>query len=97
MASLHYSADALEDLDRLTDFLLKSDAESAASTAGLILRALGILEEHPLVGRPAGGELRELVISRGRTGYVALYRYREDIDMATVLAIRHQRESGFVD
>lgn len=97
MASLLYSATSLEDLDRLADFLLESDPASAADTAGLIMRGLGILEEHPLVGRPVSDELRELVISRGRTGYVALYRYREDVDVAIVLAIRHQRESGFGD
>jgi len=47
------------------------------------------------MGQPVDGGLRQLVISRGRTGYVALYRYREDIDQAVVLAIRHQREAGF--
>jgi plasmid stabilization system protein ParE len=94
VASLLYAAGAIEDLDRLTDFLLESDPVSAADTPGLVMRGLGILEEHPLVGRPVSDGLRELVISRGRTGYVALYRYREDIDVAIVLAIRHQRESG---
>lgn len=29
----------------------------------------------PLIGRPAKGGMRELVISRGKTGYLALYRY----------------------
>lgn len=97
MAALLYTADALEDLDRLEDFLLESDPTSAVTTPDLITRALEILEEHPYVGRPAGGDLHELVISRGRTGYVALYRYREELDIAIVLAIRHQRESGFHD
>jgi plasmid stabilization system protein ParE len=39
--------------------------------------------------------LRELVISRGRTGYVALYSFEEDQDAVLVLAIRHQREAGY--
>lgn len=38
--------------------------------------------------------MRELVISRGSTGYIALYRYHEIRDVVTVLAIRHQREVG---
>lgn len=97
MASLLLSAEALDDLDRLEDFLRQSDAASSASTPALILRALGILEEHPCMGQPVDGGLRQLVISRGRTGYVALYRYREDIDVAVVLAIRHQREAGFAE
>ena len=38
--------------------------------------------------------MRELVISHGSTGYLALYRYHEIRDLVTVLAIRHQRELG---
>lgn len=38
--------------------------------------------------------MRELVISRGSTGYIALYLYHEIRDVVTVLAIRHQREVG---
>ena len=40
--------------------------------------------------------LRELVISRGRTGYVALYSLEEGQDAALILAIRHQREAGYL-
>jgi plasmid stabilization system protein ParE len=46
---------------------------------------------HPLLGRPAGHGLRELLISRGRTGYVALYQYDAATDAVVVLAVRHQR------
>lgn len=45
-----------------------------------------------LLGRSVRSELRELVISFGRTGYVALYRVvRSQVE---VLSIRHQREVG---
>jgi hypothetical protein len=36
------------------------------------------------------------VISRGKTGYLALYHYDEARDRILVLAIRHQREAGFI-
>jgi hypothetical protein len=39
--------------------------------------------------------MRERVVSRGRTGYLALYDYDEVRDVAVVLAIRHQREAGY--
>jgi hypothetical protein len=39
--------------------------------------------------------LRELVISRGRTGYVALYTYDKERDRVWIKTIRHQREGGF--
>lgn len=53
-----------------------------------------MLRLHPNIGRRCGNRVRELVISRGKTGYVALYRYDEIRDVARVLAIRHQREIG---
>jgi len=48
-----------------------------------------------LIGRPVESNYRELVISRGRSGYIALYRYHETRDVVLVLAIRHQREAGY--
>jgi len=57
--------------------------------------ALQTLQDHPLIGRPVEADLRELLISRGRTGYVALYRYNPATDIVLVLRIRHQRELDF--
>jgi plasmid stabilization system protein ParE len=61
----------------------------------LISEAVQVLGNHPLVGRPAEHDMRELVISRGRSGYLALYSYEEEHDTVLVLAIRHQREAGY--
>lgn len=88
---------ALDELDRLADFLLERSPSLAAGTAALIVQALGVLKDHPLIGRPVEAGLRELLISRGRTGYVALYRYQVEIDRVLVLAIRHQRETVETD
>lgn len=95
MARLIYSERALADLERLTDFLAASDRLAAAETVGLIEEAIGLLRRHPLIGRPVEHELRELVISRGRTGCVALYSFEENHDAILILAIRHQREAGY--
>ena len=38
-------------------------------------------------------EYRELVIGRGNSGYVVLYRY--DGAIAVILAVRHQKEAGY--
>ena len=55
-----------------------------------------MLARHPLIGRPTEEEpLRELVISRGRTGYVALYSYEQAEDVVIVQSVRHQREAGY--
>jgi plasmid stabilization system protein ParE len=87
-----YSASALADLDRLIDFLATHDPAVAAA---LIADAVTVLARHPYLGRPLRGLLRELVVSHGRTGYVALYRVAARHDRVEILAIRHQREAGY--
>ena len=89
---------ALNDMERLTDFLLEGDeAQAARDTIPVLLRGLAILAEHPMIGHKVEADLRELVISRGRSGYVALYDYEPKRDTVIVQAIRHQREGGYGD
>ena len=95
MAKLIYSEQALSDLERLTEFLIETDRFVAEETIGLIVEAVELLNRHPLIGRSVEHELRELVISRGRTGYVALYSFEEAFDVVLILALRHQREAGY--
>ena len=95
MTELVYTEQALLDLERLSDFLLHTDPQAAEDTAALILDALEILLQHPEIGRKVHFGQRELVISRGRTGYLALYRFLPHVDRVLVLAMRHQRESGY--
>jgi addiction module RelE/StbE family toxin len=97
MSSLGFDRRALEDLDRLSDFLIAENPDAAEAILLLIRGALAILESHPLIGRVVEGGLRELVISQGSTGYLALYHYRKAADHVQVRAIRHQREAGFED
>ncbi len=95
MARLIYSSQALRDLERLGDFLLDSDPRAAGATLDLIEEAVLVLGRHPLIGRPVESGLHELVISRGRSGYVALYSFEQAHDAVLILAIRHQREAGY--
>lgn len=95
MTRLVLAPRALADIERLTEFLLESDATAASATAEILIDGLSILKQHALVGRVIESGLRELVISRGRSGYVALYRYDVASDTALILAIRHQREGGY--
>jgi addiction module RelE/StbE family toxin len=95
LAALIYAAQALADLERLTDFLIAQDPQAALDTIGLIEEAVAILRRHPDIGRPAEEGMRELVISRGRIGYLALYDIVEAEDTVLILAIRHRREAGY--
>lgn len=95
MSRLAYSPRAVSDLERLAAFLQESGPVMATATAKRIVSALDMLRENPLIGRIVERDWRELVISRGRTGYVALYQYDEALDRVVVHAVRHQREAGY--
>jgi len=92
VARVVYSRNALANLERAFDFLAEHDPDAAVDAASAIQSAVDALAPHPLIGRRLRGEIRELVISFGRTGYVALYRFVPARDEVRVLAIRHQRE-----
>jgi plasmid stabilization system protein ParE len=96
MASVVYSARSLVHLERAFQFLRDDNPQAALDAAAAIQSAVDTLAAHPLLGRRVQGDIRELVISYGRTGYVALYRYVVGRDEVRILAIRHQRELGFV-
>ena len=97
MSRLVFSPRALQDIERCVEFLIDSDPAAASATNALIVSGLRMLKDHPLVGRPVELAYREMLISRGRNGYIALYKYEVERDIAIVLAIRHQRESGYPD
>ena len=96
MAEVDYSARALLDIERAFQFLRAENPTAAVDAAAAISSAVANLGAHPLIGRRVEGELRELVISYGRTGYVALYRFVIGRDEVRILAIRHQRELGYL-
>jgi plasmid stabilization system protein ParE len=77
-------------------FLREKNPEVAIAGATAIRSAVENLAAHPLTGRRVEGDLRELVISYGATGFIALYRFDIQRDQVRVLAPRHQREIGYL-
>lgn len=96
MAEVVHSARALDNLEHAFQFLLSENSTAAITAADAIASATNMLASHPLIGRRIEGDLRELVISFGATGYIALYRFVVQIDQVRVLALRHQREIGYL-
>lgn len=92
-----FAGEALADLERIFDFTFARDGPDALEHIAKIRAAVMILEDHPEIGRPTepGSSLRELVISHGKSGYVALYEYSIAESLVRVVAIRHQREAGY--
>jgi len=92
-----FAEEALADLERIFDFTFARDGVEALQHIDRIRGAVMILEDHPEIGRPTepGSNLRELVISHGRSGYVALYEHSPAEKLIRIAAIRHQREAGY--
>jgi plasmid stabilization system protein ParE len=92
------TAAALEDLDRLYDFMLKRDLEAAERALAAIERAFELLAYSPFSCRKAllqkSARWRELLIPFGHSGYVALLEIDDDRTV-TVAAVRHEREEDY--
>ena len=95
MAQVIYSENALENIERAFKFFAEDDRQAAIAAIDAIRSSISVLTSHPLIGRSMDGPLRELVVSFGKTGYVALYRFRPERDEVRILAIRHQRELDY--
>lgn len=95
MVRIELAPGVLDDIDRIIDHLRKHQVPTTDERIGEILEAIDILAHSPRIGRPVANGKRELVIGSGSRGYVALYRYLEQIQTVFVLALRAQRESGF--
>lgn len=97
MARIFYSDEALRDFDRIIEFLITVTPEHADEVVESIREAIDILATHPFIGRRRDARRRELVISHGKAGYIAMYRYDAEHDVIRILRLRHQREAGFFD
>ncbi len=95
MAAIELAPEIADDLDRIGDFLRTHEIADFENRLRGIADALDVLRANPLIGRPKGKSLRELVIGRGSRGYIALYRYVALLDTVFVLAIRAQSEAGY--
>jgi plasmid stabilization system protein ParE len=89
-----FDSGALDDLERIFEFNAQGDPAMALDHVEAVRSAVAILDAHPEMGRLArrGSTLRDLVISQGKTGYIALYEYSPIEKLVRVVAIRHQRE-----
>lgn len=95
MAEIYFSERIDADLRRIVEHMREHASIDGADRLAGLIAAIDVLIANPLIGRPCGERLRELVIGRGMRGYLALYHYDERRDLVRVLAIRSQKESGY--
>ncbi len=94
---IRYTQEALDDIDRLYDYLVAYDVELAERAYNAMQGAIASLVAFPFSHRKAAGDapfLRELLVPFGSSGYVVLYHIGVDA-ILTVAAVRHQREDDY--
>lgn len=94
---LSLSKPAIADMERLQDFLRTAGDPQADELLEFVIDALDVLTHQPAIGRPFPDGTRELIIERGRSGYLALYRVNRAHSVVQIARIRHQRESGYTE
>ena len=95
---VRYTRAARDDLKRLFSFLAEHDLLAAQHARDAIASGIALLQQFPYTCRKAIPEnpfLRELIISFGVAGYVALFEIEDD-ETISILAIRHQREDDYL-
>ena len=96
MSRVIFTNSALSDIKRIYKHVAESNKEAAKYAIRLIRSKIDILALQPQIGRPIdykGCIMRQLIIDAPHGGYVALYGYAGET--VQILAIRHQKESGF--
>lgn len=83
--------EALEDLERLHQFLAKVSPEAAQRAAATILDGADQLEANPMIGRLQESGAREWFVPFGVGSYVLRYRLDEQ-GSPIVLRVWHGRE-----
>ncbi len=98
MPQISLSLRAQTDISRLHRFLVTLDPASAKRAVLAIRDAFSPLRDYPFLGRAVedSEQLRELLIDFGNSGYIALYEYNEHADSVVILALKHQREDGYL-
>lgn len=96
MITLELAPEITEDFDRIFEHFALHDSGAAAQAITQIIEGLDLLTRHPLIGRSLSDGLRELVLGTKNRGYLALYKYTAELEIVFILAIRSQREAGYV-
>ena len=96
MSRLIWSPPALLDVQRLYRFLAPKNIDAAKRAVKELRGGVKVLALQPGIGRPVEDmepQYREWLINFGDSGYIVLYCYERDV--ATILAVRHQKEVGY--
>jgi plasmid stabilization system protein ParE len=94
---VRFTQTAKDDIERFYTFLAEQDVIAAQHALTSITKAINLLKSFPFTCRKVSSNdpfLRELVISFGANGYVALFEIESD-EQVTILCLRHHREDDY--
>ena len=95
MARIVLHEAALDDLERLYDFLAKHDEDAAERAAKCIDEAVSQFANYPELVPLLHGGYRVLSIPFGKRGYSVAHVYDADMDEVLILGIKHQLEEFY--
>ena len=98
VSSLIWAPQALQDIQRLYQFLAIKNINAAKRAVNIIRENFNILAKQPEVGRPVADmavKFREWLVNFGDSGYVVLYHYDCNKQHAVILSIKHQKEIAY--
>lgn len=78
---VRWSVRALRDIESIYSYVADDKPEAARRLAERLLAAGDELERHPLLGREARADCRELIVGK----YLIVYRLRDVIEIVTVV------------
>jgi toxin ParE1/3/4 len=89
-----FSPDAVLDVERVRDFLGKSNPEAARRALALIWSAIDRLQEFPALGMPtADADIRQIVVRFGSSGYIVRYAVIAESGDILITRVWHGREA----
>lgn len=94
MVKIKWLPEALDDIQRLYDFLLTKDINAAKRAGASILKGSNLLKTSPRIGKPMSDESdrREIFIAFGAGAYVIRYKF-ESKDTIIVIRVWHSKEN----
>jgi len=94
MVRIKWLPEALDDIQRLYDFLITKDINAAERATASILEGGNLLKTSPRIGKPMADESyrRELFIAFGAGAYVLRYKLEHE-HTVVIIRVWHSREN----
>lgn len=94
MPRLILTSQAIDDLERVANFLAEKSPEAADRAKAVIAEHIEKIQRFPTIYRPVltQTDRREVVIAFGSYGYVMRYHYDPEADTVAIINVWHQKE-----